>query len=86
MASAGTTDNLGSDSSTNERPKRSDVMNLIFVQQMAQYRQDDLAREAAANRAAAQLRRASGLRLLAIRPRLIETAGRLRLALRGSAA
>lgn len=61
-------------------------MNLIFVPQMAEYRQDDLAREAAANRAAAQLRRASGPRLLAIRPRLIETAGRLRLVLRGSAA
>ena len=61
-------------------------MNLIFVQQMAQYRRDDLAREAAANRAAAGLRRRSGLRLPAIRLRLIETAGRLRLVLRGSAA
>lgn len=60
-------------------------MNPIFMQQMAEYRRDDLARDAEANRAARRDGASRG-RILAIRPRLVLTAGRLRLVIRGSAA
>ena len=50
MAGGSTTDSLVSDSSTNERHRRSDGMNPIIVQQMAQYRMDAFDREAESRR------------------------------------
>jgi hypothetical protein len=78
MAAAGTTDNLGSDSSTNERYDRSDVMNPILVQQMAQYRMNTLDREAERN-AQAALARSATVRRSALRERVGRTAARLHL-------
>jgi hypothetical protein len=86
MASASTNDSLCSDSSTSERHGRSDVMNPILVQQMAQYRMDTFDREAEADHLAALAKGATVRRPFALRERLSRTAGRLRLVLRGSAA
>ena len=60
-------------------------MNPIFVEQMAKYRQDELARDAAANRAAARAKGAPAPSMTVPQP-LYRLAGRLRLVRHGSAA
>jgi hypothetical protein len=84
MASACTTDNIDSDSSTNERHGRSDVMNLILAELNAQYRIETFEREADARRLAALARATTAHAPAHGRPG--RTAGLVRLILRGTAA
>lgn len=81
MESATTTDTLGSDSSTIERCGRSNDMNPILVQQMAQHKIDTFDQEADADRLVALARSATG-RPAAGLQRVSRTAGRIRLLLR----
>ena len=84
MASAGTADRLGSDSSTTSETNGANVMNPILVQQMAQHRMDALDREAEKNRRAALVRRANGGH--SVSHGRLNLAGRIRLVLQGSVA
>jgi UDP-3-O-acyl-N-acetylglucosamine deacetylase len=86
MAFASTTGSLGSDSSTNERYGRSDVMNSMLAEQMCHYRIDSLMREIEAESLATLAKGGTIDRPVGVRNRVVQTADRLRLVLRGSAA